>query len=45
MHEKNIKFMNSKYKWLLFDADGTLLNYDKSEKHALSEALKRFINQ
>lgn len=34
--------MNSKYKWLLFDADGTLLNYDKSEKHALSEALKAF---
>ncbi|MEN8120065.1 MAG: YjjG family noncanonical pyrimidine nucleotidase [Bacteroidota bacterium] len=34
--------MKYKYKWLLFDADGTLLNYNRSEKHALSEALKAF---
>lgn len=31
-----------KYKWLLFDADGTLLNYDQSEKFALLEAFKTF---
>ena len=24
-----------KYKWLLFDADGTLFDYDKAERHAL----------
>ena len=34
--------MNYKYQWLLFDADGTLLNYDQSEKHALTEAFKAF---
>ncbi len=31
-----------KYKWLLFDADGTLLDYDQSEKFALLEAFKAF---
>ena len=34
--------INYKYKWLLFDADGTLLDYDQSEKQALSVALKVF---
>ncbi|RLD66831.1 MAG: noncanonical pyrimidine nucleotidase, YjjG family [Bacteroidetes bacterium] len=34
--------MNYKYEWLLFDADGTLLNYDQSEKHALTETFKAF---
>lgn len=33
---------NFKYKWLLFDADGTLLDYDQSEKFALLEAFKAF---
>jgi len=31
-----------KYKWLLFDADNTLFDYDKSEKFAFSEACKSF---
>ncbi len=34
--------MNFKYKWLLFDADGTLLNYEQSEKHALSVVFNEF---
>lgn len=32
--------MVCKYKWLLFDADGTLLDYEQSEKHALEQAFK-----
>ena len=27
-----------KYQWLLFDADGTLFDYDRAEAHALSES-------
>ncbi|MBN1253615.1 MAG: YjjG family noncanonical pyrimidine nucleotidase [Bacteroidales bacterium] len=34
--------MNYKYKWILFDADGTLFNYDKSEQHALYKAFKNY---
>lgn len=30
-----------KYKWLLFDADGTLFDYEKSETHALTETFKQ----
>ncbi|MBR6708321.1 MAG: YjjG family noncanonical pyrimidine nucleotidase [Clostridia bacterium] len=29
-----------KYKWLLFDADGTLLDFEKAERISLAEALK-----
>ena len=32
--------MICKYKWLLFDADGTLLDYEKSEKYSLKQAFK-----
>ena len=34
--------MNYQYQWLLFDADGTLLDYDKSEKNALTDVFKAF---
>lgn len=33
--------MICKYKWLLFDADGTLLDYEQSEKHSLEQAFKQ----
>jgi len=33
--------MTCKYKWLLFDADGTLLDYEQSEKHSLEQAFKQ----
>lgn len=28
-----------KYKWLFFDADGTLFNFDKSQDHAIKETI------
>jgi putative hydrolase of the HAD superfamily len=31
----------SRYKWLLFDADGTLFDYDRAERVALEQALTR----
>ena len=31
-----------KYKWILFDADGTLFDYDSAESHALKETLNQF---
>jgi len=31
-----------KYKWLLFDADGTLFDYDKSEKFAFTKACESY---
>ena len=34
--------MTYKYKYLLFDADGTLLDYNQSETYALKEAFKMF---
>ena len=33
---------NSVYKWLLFDADGTVFDYDKSEEYALKKTLEYF---
>ena len=30
----------SKYKYIFFDADRTLLDFDRSEKHALKKVLK-----
>jgi len=33
--------MICKYKWLLFDVDGTLLDYEQSEKHSLEQAFKQ----
>jgi 2-haloacid dehalogenase len=30
-----------RYRWLLFDADGTLFDYDLAERKALAQALKR----
>ena len=31
---------NKKYKWLLFDADGTLFDYDKGEKQAIENTIQ-----
>ncbi len=31
-----------KYKWLLFDADGTLFDFEKAELFALKKTLKYF---
>ncbi len=33
---------NSVYTWLLFDADGTVFDYDKSEEYALKKTLEYF---
>ena len=30
-----------RYRWLLFDADGTLFNYDRAERAALAQALQQ----
>ena len=34
--------MDIRYSWLLFDADGTLLDYDAAEPHALRTAVESF---
>jgi 2-haloacid dehalogenase len=34
--------MNPRYRWLLFDADGTLFDYDRAEAGALARAFARF---
>jgi len=31
-----------KYKWLLFDADGTLFDYDKAEASTLARTFEQF---
>jgi len=34
--------MNRRYRWLLFDADGTLFDYDRAEAGALAQTFARF---
>jgi YjjG family noncanonical pyrimidine nucleotidase len=34
--------MDERYQWLLFDADGTLFDYDRAEASALEEAFRQF---